>query len=160
MLLTEELHKKQEAIARENIYAYSSVYDDDEPRDANLDACAHAYHSDRESVWGIVRQFGLLDVLDSAASLSHTVTFHTGAEQIAFRNEDGSRRYFYLETGCERLADGRGLHQGRIFDESGNHVATTLQDGAIRLRWKDEAIKKERIKRLEASSVLKTESKL
>jgi hypothetical protein len=156
VLPTQDLHQATEPIERENIYVYSSLYDDDttlDPIDANLDACAHMYHSDRESVWGMVRQYDLLDVLDSAASLSHTIIFHTGADQTVFRDSKG-RRFFYLETGCKRLSDGRGLHEGKIYDAEGNHVATTQQDGAIRLRWKDEDAKKARLKNLEAGSKL------
>jgi len=153
VLPLEESHKGIEPIKRENIYVYSTLYDDNSDIDANLDACAHMYHSDRESVWGMVRQFELLDVLDSAASLSHTVIFHTGADQIIFRDDQG-RKFFYLETKCERMSDGRGLHEGRIFDANGNHVATTQQDGAIRLRWKNNEDKESRIQMLESGSKL------
>jgi acyl-CoA thioesterase II len=140
VLNMEEFHKNQHPLLRRNLYIYSTL---DEkkllPIDPNLEACAHMYHSDRESVWGIVKNFDLLDVLDFAASLSHTIVFHAGPDKLGFRGAEGRRRWFYLETGADRLADGRGLHQGKIFDESGYHVASTMQDGAIRLSSKGDS---------------------
>jgi acyl-CoA thioesterase len=130
----DDFHQKQPPLSRRNLYVYSSLDNKkSSPPDPNLEACAHMYHSDRESVWGMVRQFELLDVLDFAASLSHTIIFHAGPDKLSFRGKEG-QRWFYLETGAERLADGRGLHQGKIYDADGYHVASTMQDGAIRLR--------------------------
>ncbi|KAF2671098.1 Thioesterase/thiol ester dehydrase-isomerase [Microthyrium microscopicum] len=150
----DKIHQRTIPIKRENVYIYATQTDpSDTDSDPNLDAAAHLYHSDRESVWSMVRQYGLLDVLDSAASLSHTVTFHTGADKVRFSDSQG-RRWFYLETGAERLSNGRGLHQGKIYDADGNHVATTLQDGAIRLKFKSD---EERDKRIEQ---VKSESKI
>jgi hypothetical protein len=30
------------------------------------------------------------------------------------------------------------MHKGRVYDRDGNHLISTFQDGAIRLRFKDE----------------------
>jgi len=147
ILPIEAHHQKTNPIKRQNLYVYSSIEDGSFTKNPNLDACAHLYHSDRESVWGIVRQYELLDTLDSAASLSHTVVFHSSPDQIRF-NKGGTRNWFYLETGSERVSDGRGLHQGRIYDEDGNHIATTMQDGGIRLSKLSEEDIKERERKL------------
>jgi acyl-CoA thioesterase len=151
VLNMDDFHKNQHPLLRRNLYVYSTL---DERKssavDPNLAACAHMYHSDRESVWGMVRNFDLLDVLDFAASLSHTIIFHAGPDRLAFQGKEG-RRWFYLETGADRLADGRGLHQGRIFDASGYHVASTLQDGAIRLSSKSANDMAERQRKLQIS---------
>jgi Thioesterase-like superfamily len=130
----DKVHKQLSPLNRHNLYIFSTIYDDNSPFDPNLDACAHLYHSDRESVWSILRQFDLLDVLDVASSLSHTVVFHAGADKLRFRGEDGKRKWFYQETWSKRLSDARSLHEGRIYDGNGYHVASTMQDGAIRLK--------------------------
>lgn len=129
-----EVHQRLAPLDRHNLYIFSTIYDDDSPPDPNLDACAHLYHSDRESVWSILRQYELLDVLDVASSLSHTVVFHAGANKLRFKGLDGKRRWFYQDTWSKRVSDGRSLHEGRIYDENGYHVASTMQDGAIKLK--------------------------
>lgn len=141
ILPLEKHHKGVPVLQRRNIYIYSRQQDGPST-DPNLDACAHMFHSDRESVWGIVRQFGLLGVLNAASSLSHTVIFHGGPDSVRFKDGD-EQRWFFLETGSKRLADGRGLHDGKIWDAEGRHIASTLQDGAIRLRWENEGQMKE-----------------
>jgi acyl-CoA thioesterase II len=151
VLNMDDFHKDQHPLLRRNLYVYSTLNEKtSSPIDPNLEACAHMYHSDRESVWGIVRNFELLDVLDFAASLSHTIVFHGGPDRLGFQGTEG-RRWFYLETGADRLADGRGLHQGKIFDASGYHVASTMQDGAIRLSSKSANDMAERQRKLQIS---------
>jgi acyl-CoA thioesterase len=116
------------------LYIFSAIYDEDSRSDPNLEACAHLYHSDRESIWSILRQYELLDVLEVASSLSHTVIFHAGAKKLRFKDGDGKRRWFYQETWSKRLSDARSLHEGRIYDSDGYHIASTMQDGAIKLK--------------------------
>lgn len=99
----------------------------------------------RESIWSVLRQYDLLDVMDSASSLSHTVIFHTPLEALSFR-KGGKKRWFNLETGGKRILDGRALHKGRIYDSDGAHLISTMQDGALRLKWKSEEEKLERQK--------------
>jgi acyl-CoA thioesterase len=130
----EKVHKQLSPLDRHNLYIFSTIYDDNSPSDPNLDACAHLYHSDRESIWSILRQYELLDVLDVASSLSHTVIFHAGADKLGFRDSEGKRKWFYQETWSKRLSDARSLHEGRIYDGNGYHVASTMQDGAIKLK--------------------------
>ncbi len=106
----------------------------DEDDDLALQAAGHMFHSDRESVWSVIRQFDLFDVMQFGSSLSHTVTFHGGPEVWRFKDkETGRQKWFMLETGSRRVSDGRMLLGGRIFDEDGNHIATVMQDGSARL---------------------------
>jgi len=129
------VHKQLAPLDRHNLYIFSTIYSEDSPVDPNLDACAHLYHSDRESIWSILRQYELLDILDAASSLSHTVIFHAGAaDRLSFKGKDGKRRWFYQETWSKRMSDARSLHEGRIYDASGYHIASTMQDGAIKLK--------------------------
>lgn len=143
----DEYHKDIAPRSRHSMYIYSTISDDTSPPDPNLAACAHLYHSDRESVWSIMRQYELIEVLEIASSLSHTVIFHTGPDKIKFHDVRG-RRWFYLETGSDRVGDGRGVHKGRIYDRDGNHVASTMQDGAIRVKWKTEEQKRLKLERM------------
>jgi acyl-CoA thioesterase len=85
-------------------------------------------------MWAIIRQYNLFDKLNGAASLMHTVVFHTGLDDIQFR-KNGKRQWYYHETWSKRIGDGRVLHEGSIYDASGNHLISTMQDGAIRLKW-------------------------
>jgi acyl-CoA thioesterase II len=148
----EALHSEQkDIIHRRNVYIYTANENEQSPsQDPNLHAAAHMYHSDRESVWGILRQYELFDVMDAAASLSHTVIFHAGPEKLRFRDDNGNKRWFYLETGSKRLSEGRALHKGKIYDQDGNHVATTMQDGSLRLKFKSIQQKEERQEHLNA----------
>lgn len=139
-----KIHSDQPAFERNCMYIYSSNSTPSPAPDYNLEACAHLYHSDRESVWSILRQYELLDVLEVASSLSHTVQFHVGGDKLRFHDKNGKRRWYYLETHCKRVGDGRGLHEGQIYDREGNHVASTMQDGAMKLKWKSEEQKIER----------------
>jgi hypothetical protein len=145
----ETLHKSQSPIDRTSLYIYSTMGEPDpsKPKDPNLDACAHLYHSDRESIWSVLRNFEILDVMEAASSLSHTVIFHGGPEKLAFHGPQG-RRWFFQETTARRVSDGRGLHEGRIYDGDGNLVVSTMQDGALKVNWKSDEQKKKREARL------------
>jgi hypothetical protein len=135
LLPFEELHKALAPIDRKSLFIYTTIDDSiPEEHDPNLDACAHLYHSDRESIYSMIRQYELWDLLGSASSLSHTVTFHVGAEQLRFRDRSGKRRWFWSETGCKRVSDGRGLHDGRIYASDGVFVASAIQDGMLKLK--------------------------
>lgn len=127
-------HEQVSPLDRHHLYIFSTISDDNSPSDPNLDACAHLYHSDRESIWSVLRQFELLDVLEVASSLSHTVIFHAGADKLKFKGDDGKKKWFYQETWSKRLSDARCMHEGRIYDGNGYHVVSTMQDGAIKLK--------------------------
>jgi acyl-CoA thioesterase len=131
----EALHKTQAPIDRTSLYIYSTQGPQVSPADPNLDACAHLYHSDRESIWSLLRNYEFLEVMEAASSLSHTVIFHGGPDKLAFHGPEG-RKWFFQETTGRRVSDGRGLHEGRIYDADGNHVVSTMQDGALKLKWK------------------------
>jgi hypothetical protein len=153
------MHKHQKPIERQNLYIYTSVQRESETEtNSNLDACAHLFHSDRErqgqrikipfsankySMWGITRQYELFDKVNGAASLMHTVIFHTNLDQIVF-HQDGKTNWYYCETWSNRIADGRVLHRGMVYDAEGNHLITTIQDGAMRFNWENDD---ERLKR-------------
>lgn len=136
LLPFEELYKTLAPIDRKSLFIYTTISDEksEQEHDPNLEACAHLYHSDRESIYSMIRQYELFNILGAASSLSHTVTFHVGADQLRFRGESGKRRWFWSETGVKRVADGRGLHDGRIYDSDGVLIASAMQDGMLKLK--------------------------
>lgn len=91
----------------------------------------------------------------AAATLCHTVVFHTGRQALAMdggdkiegqKGKERGERWFCQESWSDRAEDDRGMHHSRIWDESGRHVATTMQDGLIRAVFK----KKEEREQVEA----------
>lgn len=121
----------------------------------NLHAIAHLFASDRNSLFVIPRHLDLGMEVKRTASLSHTVIFHVGLEEMVLGDEpvgrpgkaaptqgssneqdeadEGQRKWFVQESWTGRVAGGRGLHHSRLWDfQTGVHVATTMQDGLVR----------------------------
>ena len=103
----------------------------------NLHACAHLYASDRNSLFVISRHLDINQHVSVMASLSHTVIFHVGVEALSMIGKEGTEDWFCQEAWTDRVGDGRGVHNSRIWDGNGRHIATTLQDGLVRLRSED-----------------------
>jgi len=72
------------------------------------------------------------------ASLSQTVVFHSQASGFVVGSERGGGKWYVQEVSTDRMGDGRGIHRSRIWSEEGVHVASSMQDGLIRLRFEDE----------------------
>lgn len=118
--------------------------------DINLHACAHLYASDRNSLFIVMNNLDVGEIFTHAASLSHTVVFHSGAKDILMTGGGGDRLWFCKEDWTTRAAGGRGIHQSRIVGPNGEHVASSWQEGVVRigkdqeesLRWmKRKAVK-------------------
>jgi acyl-CoA thioesterase II len=148
VLPLEKLYCQQRPLDRTNLYFFTAHTAPSADPDCNLEACAHLYHSDRESIFAVIKSYELMDILANASSLSHTVIFHVGGEELSFHDKSGRKRWFYQETKSKRISDGRALHKGKIYNRDGVLVATTMQDGAFRLKPMTEAEKKRREKRL------------
>lgn len=128
-------------------------------REANLHAIAHIYASDRNSLFVIGDHLEISQDAKRIASISHTVIFHVGIEELLFPNEpadspdntaltervDGApdapdpnsseRKWYMQEVWTDRVEGGRGLHKSRIWDpETGVHLASTIQDGLVRFK--------------------------
>ena len=88
--------------------------------------------------WDRSNQFGVGDDYSTIASLTHTVTFHAdGLEMEMIDPKTGEARWFCQEAWTGGSRHGRGLHQSRMWREDGLHVATTMQDGMLRLKTED-----------------------
>jgi len=128
-------------------------------REVNLHAIAHIYASDRNSLFVIGDHLEISADARRVATISHTVIFHVGVEELLFGNEpvdkpknaapterasgaadapdsgSTSRKWYMQEVWTDRAEGGRGLHRSRIWDpETGVHLATTIQDGLVRFK--------------------------
>jgi hypothetical protein len=124
-------------------------------REANLHLIAHLYASDRNSLFIIPNHLELGREYTRMASLSHTVIFHVGIEDLVMPDEPPDddlrafptakesrrggqgtkRKWFMQESWITRAGDGRGLHMTRLWDpERGVHLASTMQDGLVRFK--------------------------
>lgn len=97
------------------------------PNDFNLHIAALLYASDRNSLFTVVNlqnDEGL--VINRIASIDHTFVMHN----LDTRVDEG---WLTMETHSDRSFDGRGLYNGRIFDENHRLVCSFMQDGVVRL---------------------------
>ncbi|EEP78492.1 predicted protein [Uncinocarpus reesii 1704] len=116
----------------------------------NLHVCAHLFASDRNSLYLIAWALRRAHRIKRIASLSHTVIMHThgpamrmidwdrfdreaGADGTADLGEGKGRKWFTIEAGTTRSGENRVLHQGQIWGADGTLVATTIQDGLLRV---------------------------
>ncbi|KAK0337359.1 hypothetical protein LTR02_001989 [Friedmanniomyces endolithicus] len=103
--------------------------------DANIHLCAHLYASDRNSLFVISNHLGVGNDYSQMGSLSHTVIFHGTAEELdMIDRKTGGARWFCQEAWTGGARQGRGTHQSRMWADDGLHIATSLQDGMVRLR--------------------------
>lgn len=117
----------------------------------NLYACAHLYSSDRNSLFVIATALDVGERFVQMASLSHTVVFHTFGEALRMidwksAGEGGKggalkKKWFVQEASTSRSGENRGLHESRLWSPDGTLVATTMQDGMIRVKEKERAEK-------------------
>ncbi|KAK7529459.1 thioesterase-like superfamily-domain-containing protein [Phyllosticta citribraziliensis] len=98
----------------------------------NLHACAHLYACDRNSLFMIPNHLGAGDGYTQMASLSYTVVLHVTSQELATQ-VNGKKRWFCQEARISRAGGNRGLHESRIWGEDGRHIATTMQDGLVRI---------------------------
>ncbi|THV85511.1 Thioesterase/thiol ester dehydrase-isomerase [Aureobasidium pullulans] len=120
------------AFDRRQLFLYRSL--GDLPSDPNIHACAHLYASDRNSLFIVANHLEISDKFTHMASLSHTVVFHCPVSQLMLQNQgSGERTWFCQEVWTTRAAGGRATHHSRIIGPDGAHVASTFQEGMIRV---------------------------
>ena len=100
-----------------------------------LHISAHLYASDRNSLFLIQRAYGYQGRETRMGSLGHTVVFHGGVERLRMVDwGTGKRRWFVQEAWTSNSGENRGCHESRLWDwDRGDVVATTLQDGMVRV---------------------------
>lgn len=115
---------------RRQLFFYRTI--GDLPPDPNIHACAHLYASDRNSLFVVANHFEVSDKFTHMASLSHTVVFHTPALHIMTQSQS-EKHWFTQEVWTTRAGGGRATHHSRIIGPGGTHVATSFQEGMIRV---------------------------
>lgn len=144
----------------------------------NMQLCAHLYASDRNSLFIVANLFDLGDLWTNMSSLSHTVIFHAEEGEMRFgsasassktttstttttskrtkspfhrsNNNDGGGRWFCMEVFGSRIHGGRAVHNCRIFNDEGTHIATCMQDGLIRFAGDPQKPTEEELEMMEA----------
>lgn len=142
----------------------------------NMQLCAHLYASDRNSLFIVANLFDLGDLWTNMSSLSHTVIFHAEEGEMRFgsstsettstttktkrtkspfhkannNNNDGGGRWFCMEVFGSRIHGGRAVHNCRIFNDEGVHIATCMQDGLIRFAVDPQKPTEEELEMMEA----------
>lgn len=144
----------------------------------NMQLCAHLYASDRNSLFIVANLFDLGDLWTNMSSLSHTVIFHAEEGEMGFgsasaskttttttttttkrtkspfhkanNNNDGGGRWFCMEVFGSRIHGGRAVHNCRIFNDEGTHIATCMQDGLIRFAVDPQKPTEEELEMMEA----------
>ena len=100
----------------------------------NLNACAHLYASDRNSLFLIQRALGFEKRQTSAGSLAHNVIVHGSPRNMHLEDVNGKAKWFVQEAWTSNSGEGRGCHESRLWDfEAGRILATTVQDGMMRV---------------------------
>ena len=117
------------------------------PNDPNMHLCAHLYASDRNSLYIVANHLDIGDVWTQMGSLVHSVTFHSGMDEMWFRPasenqsplDDPDGRWYCKEDRTDRVANGRAVFSSKVWSSSGTHVASVSQDGMIRVTKKSTA---------------------
>ena len=96
------------------------------PADPLLHVCALTFASDLNLLDSVLIRHGLSWGFDRlvVASLDHAMWFHR-----AFRADE----WFLYDTQSPSASGSRGLAEGRFFSRDGRYVATTIQEGMMRL---------------------------
>ena len=110
---------------------------EDPDNELQLHISAHLYASDRNSLFMIQRAYGYQRRETRMGSLGHTVVFHGGVERLRMADFKGGRpesKWFVQEAWTSNSGENRGCHESRLWDwDKGEVVATTLQDGMVRV---------------------------
>lgn len=119
--------------------------------DMKLHACIIAYASDSGFITTAAAANGYLissRSIGMIASLDHTIWFHTPAR---------ADTWLLYDIHSPRTNNGRGMAFGKIYSQDGILVATTAQEGIVRLSEREQEKRK---KKDVASTAAGTESKL
>ena len=89
----------------------------------------------------------------AGAELRRSLILISFCRDLSMTDEQGKGKWYMQEAWTDRTGDGRGLHHSRLWDLDGRHIATTVQDGMIRLSFDDEDDRLGKEEELRAASV-------
>ncbi|ORY95895.1 HotDog domain-containing protein [Syncephalastrum racemosum] len=112
---------------------------DDDP---SLHACSIAYASDSGLLYTAARANGQANSkrIGMMTSLDHSIWFHAPTR---------ADEWLLYDMHSPRSNDGRGTAFGRIYNQRGQLVATTSQEGVMRLSRKEQALRREKMQQSE-----------
>lgn len=175
-----EYNATRHPMERRQLIFYRMIFDggkgekEEEGMNMNMQLCAHLYASDRNSLFIVANLFDLGDLFTNMSSLSHTVIFHAEEGEMRFgtpktttttttkrtkspfhkannnNNDGGGGRWFCMEVFGSRIHGGRAVHNCRIFNDEGTHIATCMQDGLIRFAGDPQKPTEEELEMMEA----------
>ncbi|KAL0089418.1 thioesterase-like superfamily-domain-containing protein [Phycomyces blakesleeanus] len=132
---TEEMLKgtvEPSAVQRRWFKSYNKLDSDD----AKLHACSIAYASDSGLIITAARANGYVyDAMGMVVSLDHSIWFHTPAR---------IDEWLLYDMHSPRTSEGRGIAFGKIYSRDGTLVATTAQEGLVRLSEKGQILEKQK----------------
>lgn len=85
--------------------------------------CALAFLSDGTLMFNSVLPYGIPFATHRLTSLDHSVWFHRACD---------AGDWLLFDQESTAAADGRGMNEGRIYDQSGKLIATVAQDSMLR----------------------------
>lgn len=175
-----EWNSTRHPMERRQLIFYRMIFDREKEKEEdqgmnmnmNMQLCAHLYASDRNSLFIVANLFDLGDLFTNMSSLSHTVIFHAEEGEMRFgsaskttttkrtkspfhkaknnNNDGGGGRWFCMEVFGSRIHGGRAVHNCRIFNDEGVHIATCMQDGLIRFAVDPQKPTEEELEMMEA----------
>ncbi|KAI9025890.1 HotDog domain-containing protein [Phycomyces nitens] len=120
---------------REAERRWFKTYNKIDSNDAKLHACAIAYASDSGLIVTASKTNGYIySTMGMVVSLDHTIWFHAPA-----RIDEWLLHDMY----SPRTSEGRGIAFGKIYTQDGTLVASTAQEGLVRLSEKGQALVKQ-----------------
>lgn len=99
-------------------------------------------------------KFGSASASETTTATSAKTTTSTKRTKSPFHkannNNDGGGRWFCMEVFGSRIHGGRAVHNCRIFNDEGVHIATCMQDGLIRFAVDPQKPTEEELEMMEA----------
>ena len=105
--------------------------------DHNIHKCMLAYLTDIFLIDTALHAYGLMlgnEIVDPL-SLDHVIYFHDD-EQAESHSQWRADEWILLELEIVSIRNGRALCRGKAFTERGKHIATTMQEGLMKLKPK------------------------
>ncbi|KAI9709512.1 MAG: hypothetical protein M1820_003272 [Bogoriella megaspora] len=129
----EAWNRDKEMWKKRQLYFYSVIGKMPSVEDeANLHVIAHLYACDHNALFLVPNLLGKGGEVDAMASLQISVVMQGGVGDWDMGSK-GNERWFCQESGVSWIGDGRALHESKIWSPEGRLVATTRQEGMVRL---------------------------
>lgn len=123
MLISDSFVPKEFAPGREPKLQVWMKSNHETPADVRDEQCALAFLSDGTLMFNSVLPYGIPFATHRLTSLDHSVWFHGSCD---------TSQWLLYDQASTAAADGRGMNEGRVYDQSGRLVMTAAQDSMLR----------------------------